>query len=627
MHDAPRENLLGTRRFGPFFWTQTLGAFNDNVFKNALVILVSFGIAGLSQDQINLYVNLAAGLFILPFFLFSATAGQLAEKYEKSQLIRIIKFVEIGIMGLGVVGLYLGQVPFLLGVLFLMGAQSALFGPVKYSILPQALHPAELISGNAWVEAATFLAILLGTMLGGWLIARSYGVPGVSVVIVAIAVLGYLTARAIPTAPAAAPDLKINWNAFSETWRNIAFLRSNRTVFLSVLGISWFWFYGATFLAQLPNWTKLNLGGNEQVVTCLLTVFSLGIGLGSLLCERLSGHRVEIGLVPLGSIGLSLFGIDLYFAAPGEAVTTGLGAAAWLAQAGSIRVLADLLLIGVAGGLFIVPLYALIQTRSAASHRSRIIAGNNILNAAFMVASALLAIALLKLGLNIPQLFLAAAILNAGVAVFIYGLVPEFLMRFIAWMMIRVLYRIRVSGLENIPEEGPAIVICNHVSFVDALIVGGSVRRPLRFVMDHRVFKIPGMNFLFRTARAIPIAPAKEDPAMLERAYAEIDQALNDGEIIGLFPEGRLTPDGSIQPFKAGIEKILAANPVPVIPLAVRGLWGSMWSRMDSQLRRARLPRRFRAEIELLAAAPIAPEQATAAALEEKVRAMRGDRA
>ena len=445
--------------------------------------------------------------------------------------------------------------------------------------------------------------------------------------IVAIAVLGYLSARAIPAAPAAAPDLKINWNAFTETWRNIAFMRGNRTVFLSVLGISWFWFYGATFLAQLPNWTKLNLGGNEQVVTCLLTVFSLGIGLGSLLCERLSGHKVEIGLVPLGSIGLTVFGIDLYFAAPGPALATGLGAAAWLAQAGSVRVLADLGLIGIAGGLFIVPLYALIQTRSAASHRSRIIAGNNILNAAFMVASAALAILLLKLGLNIPQLFLAAAILNAGVAVFIYGLVPEFLMRFLAWMMIRVLYRIRVSGLENIPEEGPAIVVCNHVSFVDALIVGGSVRRPLRFVMYHKIFRIPGMNFLFRTARAIPIAPAKEDPAMLERAYAEIDRALKAGEIIGLFPEGGLTPDGDIQGFRSGIEKILAANPVPVVPMAVRGLWGSMWSRNDSRLRRARLPRRFRAEIELLAAIPMPAEGLTAGLLEAQVRAMRGDRA
>lgn len=628
MHDAPRENLLGTRRFSPFFWTQTLGAFNDNVFKNALVILVTFQIAGLSQEQINLYVNLAAGLFILPFFLFSATAGQLAEKYEKSRLIRWIKLAEIGIMALGVVGLYLGSVPFLLGVLFLMGAQSALFGPVKYSILPQALHPSELITGNAWVEAATFLAILLGTMLGGWLIAQSDGVPGVGAVIVAVAILGYLTSRAIPPAPAAAPELKINWNAITETGRNIAFMRGNRTVFLSVLGISWFWFYGATFLAQLPNWTKLNLGGNEEVVTLLLTVFSLGIGLGSLLCEKLSGHKVEIGLVPLGSIGLSLFGVDIYFAAPVEALTTGLGAAAWLAQAGSTRVLIDLALIGISGGLFIVPLYALIQTRSEASHRSRIIAGNNILNAAFMVVSAVLAIVLLGAGLNIPQLFLAAAILNAGVAIFIYTLVPEFLMRFLAWMMIRVLYRIRVSGLEqHIPEEGAAIVVCNHVSFVDALIVGGSVRRPLRFVMYHKIFKIPGMNFLFRTARAIPIAPFKEDPVMLEAAYAEIDRALKNGEIIGLFPEGGLTPDGSVQSFKPGIEKILAATPVPVVPLAVRGLWGSMWSRINSKMRRARLPRRFRAEIELLAEAPIAPEGLTAAMLEARVREMRGDRA
>jgi len=507
-----------------------------------------------------------------------------------------------------------------------MGAQAAVFGPVKYSILPQALHPSELITGNAWVEAATFLAILLGTMLGGWLIAQSFGLAGVSAVVVGVAVLGYVAARAIPDAPAAAPALKINWNAFTETGRNIAFLRGNRTVFLSVLGISWFWFYGATFLAQLPNWTKLNLGGNEEVVTVLLTVFSLGIGLGSLLCERLSGHKVEIGLVPLGSIGLSLFGIDLYFAAPGTAAVTGLGAAAWLAQPGSVRLLIDLTLIGVSGGLFIVPLYALIQTRSEASHRSRIIAGNNILNAAFMVTSAILAIVLLKAGLNIPQLFLAAAILNAGVAVFIYSLVPEFLMRFMAWMLIRVLYRIRVSGLENIPEEGPAIVVCNHVSFVDALIVGGSVRRPLRFVMYHKIFKVPVMNFMFRTARAIPIAPFKEDPVMLERAYEEIDRALKNGEIIGLFPEGGLTPDGDIQPFKPGIEKILARTPVPVVPLAVRGLWGSMWSRLDTRMRRARLPRRFRAEIELVGDAPLAPDGLTAAALEAKVRAMRGTR-
>ncbi|GAC1631865.1 MAG: MFS transporter [Nevskia sp.] len=624
MTGSPSPNLLRQRRFLPFFLTQTLGAFNDNVFKNALVILVAFGVAGLAPRQIDVYVNLAGGLFILPFFLFSATAGQLAEKYEKSALIRWVKLLEIAIMLLAVAGLHFRSVPFLLGVLFLMGWQATLFGPVKYSILPQHLHPSELVAGNAWVEAATFLAILLGTLLGGWLVARPGGTTWVGIAVVLIALLGYLSARAIPAAPAAAPDLRINWNAVTETGRNLGFLRKNRTVFLSILGISWFWFFGVTFLAQLPHYTKSDLGGNEQVVTLLLTIFSFGIGLGSLLCERLSGPRVEIGLVPLGSIGLTVFGVDLYFAT--LALTPGreLGALAFLHQAGAVRVLADLASIGVAGGLFIVPLYALIQTCSEAGHRSRIIAGNNILNALFMVASAILSIVLLNAGLTIPELLLTTALMNAAVAVFIYALVPEFLMRFLAWMMIRVLYRIRVSGLEHIPEDGPAIVVCNHVSFVDALIVGGSVRRPLRFVMYHRIFKIPVMNFLFRTARAIPIAPAREDPAMLRRAYDEIDRALRKGELIGLFPEGGLTPDGDVQEFKAGIERILARTPVPVVPMAVRGLWGSMWSRLDSRLHRARLPRRFRATIELIADAPIPAAAVTAAGLEARVRELRG---
>jgi len=382
-------------------------------------------------------------------------------------------------------------------------------------------------------------------------------------------------------------------------------------------------------LAQLPHFTKSFLGGNEQVVTLLLTIFSFGIGVGSLLCERLSGHKVEIGLVPLGSIGLTVFGVDLYFATlalvHGEALV---GAGAFIHQHGAVRLLIDLAMIGVSGGLFIVPLYALIQTRSEASHRSRIIAGNNIVNALFMVTSAILSIVLLKAGLTIPELLLTTALMNAAVAIFIYSLVPEFFMRFLAWMMIRVLYRIKVSGLEeNIPEDGPAIVVCNHVSFVDALIVGGSVRRPLRFVMYHKIFRIPVMNFLFRTARAIPIAPAKEDPEMLKRAYDEIDAALKAGEIIGLFPEGGLTPDGEIHEFKTGIERILARTPVPVIPMAVRGLWGSMWSRLDSRLRRARLPRRFRATIELVADAPIPAASVTAAGLESRVRELRGSKA
>ena len=384
MPDESQFGLLRTRRFAPFFVTQTLGAFNDNVFKNALMILVAFGIGGLSSGDVNLLVNLAAGLFILPFFLLSATAGQLADKLEMSRLIRAFKLLEIGIMLLGAVALSLRSVPFLLAVLCLMGVQSALFGPVKYAILPQHLRAGELIGGNALVEAATFLAILLGTLLGGWLIAQGQGTAWVGAIVVAVALLGYGASRSIPPTRPTDPGLRINWNPITETVRNIGFMRRQPVVFLSVLGISWFWFYGATFLAQLPNYTKLVLGGDETVVTLLLTVFSFGVGGGSLLCERLSGRQVEIGLVPLGSIGLTLFGIDLYFTRSGEAGVASLNAAAFLAQAGGWRVAVDLLMLGVFGGLYIVPLYALIQTRCEPSHRSRVIAGNNILNALFL---------------------------------------------------------------------------------------------------------------------------------------------------------------------------------------------------------------------------------------------------
>jgi 1-acyl-sn-glycerol-3-phosphate acyltransferase len=617
--------LLAERRFGPFFWTQALGAFNNNVFKNALVIMVAFQVTTLTADQVNRYVSLAAGLFILPFFLFSATAGQVAEKFDKAMLIRRVKLLEIGIMLLAALGFWLDSVPFLMTVLFLMGTQAALFGPVKYSILPQHLRDHELVGGNGLVEMGTFVAILLGTMLGGWLIALDGGKHWVSGAIVALATLGYAASRFVPSAPPSAPDLRINWNPATETWRNFQFMRTNRTVFLSVLGISWFWFYGATFLAQLPTYTKTYLGGDESVVTLMLTLFSVGVGAGSLLCERMSGRKVEMGLVPFGAIGLTVFGLDLYFAKHHAAALTGLDWRAFLDQPHSLRVCADLVLTGMFGGFYIVPLYALIQSRSAPSHRSRIIAGNNILNALFMVASAVLSIMLLDAGLTIPELLLTTALMNAAVAVFIFGLLPEFLMRFVVWLLISALYRVRVDGLDKIPDEGPCVIVANHVSFVDALIIGGTVRRPVRFVMYYKVFNIPVLSWIFRTAGAIPIAGAKEDPALMEQAFDRIEAYLKAGEVVGIFPEGILTPDGSIQPFRPGIEKILARTPVPVVPVALRNLWRSMWSRrwMKLRMQRARLPRRFRARIELVVGDAVPPEQASAAALEQRVGELR----
>ena len=617
--------LLRERRFLPFFCTQFLGAFNDNVYKNALVIMLAFHATSITAISSGMLVNLCAGLFILPFFLFSATAGQLADKYEKSTIIRYVKLFEIAIMVIGAVGFVHKDLTLLIGALFLMGLHSTLFGPVKYSILPQQLQPDEIVGGNGMIEMGTFLAILAGTILGGLLVAQEQFAVLVSAAVIGIACLGYLASRAIPSAPPAAPDLKINWNPLTETWANFKFTKQNRTVFLSVLGISWFWFYGATLLAQFPNYCKDVLGGNEHVATLMLTMFSIGVGTGSLLCERLSGHKVEIGLVPFGSIGLTVFALDLYFASPTAASGALVGAGEFLARAGSWRILCDLVLIGVFGGFYIVPLYALIQTRSERSHQSRIIAGNNILNALFMVASAAMAVLLLHAGFSIAQIFLVVAVLNAVVAVYIYTLVPEFLMRFLIWLLIHTIYRLEKSGLEKIPEEGAAVIVCNHVSFVDALIIAAACRRPIRFVMDYKIFRVPVLSFIFRTGKTIPIAPKKEDPALLEKAYDDIDAALRDGDLVGIFPEGRITDSGELYPFRPGITRILARRPVPVIPLALRGLWGSFFSRIDgpamSQPSRLRPLRR----IALVAGDIVAPAQATPEALQQTVLGLRGD--
>jgi 1-acyl-sn-glycerol-3-phosphate acyltransferase len=616
--------LLRTRRFAPFFWTQALGAFNDNVFRNATVVLIAG--MGLAETDLAFYSNIAPALFILPFFLFSASAGQLAEKYEKTRIIRFVKLFEIVAMAVAAYGFYAHSVALLLFVLFLMGLHSTLFGPIKYAILPQALEPQELVGGNGMVEMGTSLAILLGMVLAGSLMAISGSGPMLAAIaVIAIAVLGYFISRAVPLAPPTAPDLQFSWNIFGATANAMRFIRKDRAVFNSVLGISWFWFFGGVFTANLPLYALKYLGGNENVITLVLTFFSVGVGIGSLLCERLSGHKVEIGLVPLGSIGLTLFGVDLYFAQPHVATTLGLTPWTFITAPGHWRIAMDFILIGLFAGFYIVPLFALVQSRAAKSELSRVIAGNNILNAVFIVASAVFGIGLQKLGFSLPQLFLITAIMNAAVAIYIYTLVPEFFMRFLSYLIVRTLYRVDSQGLDKIPETGAALIVCNHVSFVDPLIVMGEVRRPMRFVMYYKIHNIPLLKFIFQQARTIPIAGAKEDPALMAKAFDEIDAALAAGELVGIFPEGGITLDGSIQPFRPGMEKALARRPVPVIPLALRGLWGSVFSRRDSMLGRARLPRRFRAHIGLAVGDPIPPEQVTAAVAETKVRELRGD--
>jgi 1-acyl-sn-glycerol-3-phosphate acyltransferase len=611
--------LLKQRRFVPFFLTQFLGALNDNIFKNALLILIAFQIAGAGSLDTNELINLSAGLFILPFFLFSASAGQMADKYEKSFLIRFVKLVEIAVMCLATVGLYLKSVPLLLTVLFLMGSQSALFGPVKYGIIPQLLSNDELVGGNGLVGMGTFMAILLGTAIGGLVIGiPDIGAIAVGVTVIIVACAGYWVSRGVPTVPTVDPKLKINWNPLTETWRIIQFTRGSRTVFLSVIGISWFWFFGATYLAQIPNYTRVVLHGNEHVVTLLLALFSIGIGTGSLLCERLSGRMVEIGLVPFGAIGLTLFGIDLYFAVPPPITGDLLGAIQFLLTPGGWRVALDIVLLGMFGGFYIVPLYSLVQQRSKSSHRSRVIAGNNVLNAFFMLVSAIFAIGAFQAGYTIPELLLATAVLNGLVATYIFTLVPEFLMRFVTWILVHTVYRIKKEGLEKIPDRGAAVLACNHVSYVDALVIAGCIRRPVRFVMYYKIFQIPLLSFIFRTAGAIPIASRKEDPAMLERAFERISESLDAGQLICIFPEGRISSDGAMSEFRPGIERIVQSNPVPVFPIALRGLTDSLFARGKGRSLR-NFPWLLWSRISLIVGLPNTPEGLSASELRADV--------
>ncbi|QWT19314.1 MFS transporter [Bacillus sp. NP157] len=617
-------SLLGKRRFAPFFWTQALGAFNDNAFRNAMVMLVAFQMA-LPDSEVSLYTNLAPALFILPYFLFSATAGQVAEKFEKTRIIRYVKLFEIAAMVIAAIGFHTHHISLLLVVLFLMGVHSTVFGPIKYSILPQALERSELVGGNALVETGTQLAMLVGMIVGNSLmLIAGYGTLAASLTTIGIAATGYLVSRAIPAAPATAPDLRFNWNPLSETWRVLKLTHEDRAVFNAVLGISWFWFFGTVMIAQLPNYTRHVLGGDGSVNTLVLTLFSLGTGIGSLLCEKMSRKRVEIGLVPMGAFGLTVFAIDLYFARPEVAAGASLSWTAFLGVHGAWRAALDLTLIGAFAGFYVVPLFAFVQSRAPRERLSRIIAGNNIVNALLICIASGFGIGLTAMGLDTPTIFLITGVVNIAVAVYIFTLVPEFMMRFITWVLVNTLYRVRVDGLKNVPDEGAAVVVCNHVSFMDPLILMACVRRPMRFVMYYKIFNIPVLNFIFRTAKAIPIAGRNEDPALMERAFELIDEALAEGEVVCIFPEGGLTKDGAIDTFRPGVERILERRPVPVVPLALRGMWGSIFSRRDGALRRARLPRRFWSRIELVGGAPLPVGTATAAVLEARVNELRG---
>lgn len=618
-HDAHPNQfaLLRQRRFAPFFWTLFSGAANDNLFKFAFTVMVTYqlSVGWLPPAMAGLVIG---ALFILPFLLFSATSGQLTDKIEKTRMIRFVKNLEIGIMLLAAWGFMGANVPVLLGCTFLMGLHSTLFGPVKFAYLPQVLSERELTGGNGMVEMGTFVAILMGNVVGGLLVAvPQVGPTYVAVACVALALAGRLVAQGVPPAPATDPGLVINWNPVTETWRNLKLAHGNIVVFRSLLGISWMWFFGAVFLSQFPSFAKEVLHGNEQVASLLLVVFSIGIGTGSLLCEVLSRRHVEIGLVPLGAIGMSVFAIDLYFASSSLPPADVMGLGAFVAQPQHWRVMADLALLSLFAGLYSVPMYALIQMRSQPTHRARIIAANNILNALFIIASSLIAGAMLAAGFSVPQIFLFTGLANAVVAFYIFLVVPEYLLRFVAWMSSRFVYRFKVQGDQHIPSTGAAVLVCNHVSFIDAVLLMAASPRPMVFLMDHRIFRQPVLGWLFRLAKAIPIAPQKEDPQAYEAAFERAAEVLRAGDLLAIFPEGGITKDGTLQPFKGGIVKILDRAradglDVPVVPMALTNLWGSYFSRIEQGTAMVRPFRRgFLNRVGLNVGAPMSAAEVT----------------
>jgi 1-acyl-sn-glycerol-3-phosphate acyltransferase len=614
--------LLTQRRFAPFFWTQFLGAGNDNLFKFAFTVMVTYQlqIAWLTPSLAGLVIG---ALFILPFLLFSATSGQLTDKYDKTRVIRFVKWLEIAIMALAALGFWIVSVPILLACVFLMGLHSTLFGPVKFAYLPQHLAERELTGGNGMVEMGTFVAILLGQVAGGLLVAvPDIGRHLVAFACIALALLGRVAAQAIPASPSADPDLRINWNPVTETWRNLLLARHNIVVFRSLLGISWMWFFGSVFLLQFPSFAKDVLHGDEQVASLLLVVFSVGIGGGSLLCEMLSKRHVEIGLVPLGAIGMSVFAIDLYFASRGLPPASNLALRVFVAAPAHWRVILDLALLSMFAGLYSVPMYALIQMRTQPSHRARIIAANNILNALFMIVSSIGAGALLAAGCTIPQIFLITGLVNALVAGYIFLLVPEYFLRFVSFLLTRLVYRFRVVGDAHIPTEGAALLVCNHVSFVDPVLLMAASPRPIRFIMDRGIFETPVLGWFFRLAGAIPITSRHEDPLVYEAAFAQARRVLEAGELLCIFPEGALTRDGQLGEFKGGVMKLLDSEPVPVVPLALQNLWGSYFSRIDGAAMRRPFRRGLFNRVGLVAGAALAPAEVTPTALRERVAAL-----
>lgn len=574
--------LMASRRFLPLFLSQFLGAANDNFFKNALVVLVVFQLGSYAGMQPHVLATVAAGLFIAPYFLFSATAGQMSDRYEKMGLMKIWKAAEIAISALGAWALVDHNVGAMLAALFLLGTQSTFTSPIKYAVLPELLDEDELIGGNALVEGGTFLAILLGTIGGGTLVLLENGGAIVAGAMMALALGGFAASLFLPTAHAGNPEVRVRFDVLRETGHLWTLIRGKRDLFLSVLGISWFWLVGATYLSQFPAFAKTVLTADEHAVTLMLTMFSVGIGIGSLLCGRLLKGEVSARHVPFAALGMTVFALDLWFAA-GPAAGDGaalMSLAEFLARPAAWRVLADLLAFAICGGLYIVPLYAIMQAHSDEAVRARVVAANNVVNAAFMVFAAVASALLLVAGFTVTDVFLTIGLANLVVALYICGLLPDAVLKGVFASVFRALYRVRVRGLEHLPAEGaPSVVVVNHASFIDAALLAAFLPGRPVFAINTFTARLWWVRPFLRLVEAFPVDPTNP------MSTKSLIRKVQEGRTLVIFPEGRLTVTGALMKIYEGPGMIADRAGVPVVPVRIDGAQFTPFSRLKGKLR------------------------------------------
>ncbi len=568
--------LIAHRSFRAFFIAQFGGALNDNIFRSAILILIAFEISE-NATQTALLNNLALILFLLPMILLSPIAGQLVERSDKSTMMRKNKIAEVVICTLATLAFAMHSSIFMLFVLFLLGAQSAMFGPNKYTFLSQILPHKQILAGNALIATGTFIAIGTGALIGGFFatLDNIWFVAGP--VMILTAAIGYRATLDFPSVDRGSPDLQLDTHLFRQTMKGVELARSDRSIWVAILGLSWFWAFSSAVLTQLPSYTRFVLGGDARIAAVLISIYILGLGLGAFLSTRTKDRHTESGLIPLALMGLIVSGFILAIDPPAET------------QIQSLREIFDhwsgqqagwgLLLFGISSGLYLVPQYALIQQRTHLGSRARVVALTNLINALFMVLASVLGLLLLVvLHWSIKSYFLLYCLLSLAVLGRQFKEFGHEFWRLISFALSRAMYRIQMEGLDNIPASGPAVLVCNHLSYVDSIILFGTIRRRTRFIMEDIYYRIPVLNIAFKGARTIPISSPLKSRTTFLKAEQEAVKALQKGELVFIFPEGQLSPEGQMLPFKRGVMRILERQPVPVIPVAIHGLWGSFFS-------------------------------------------------